>query len=177
MHTIFNELAEHKYSNWDADDEMNPELAKESPLWQFCSSLHERDHALLASICLICSEKTISFWNEIEGDTELKEAFSKIQEYLDSGDVLALDSLVCPVSVRRDCLGNITHSARDSVYWVKKYLVAKDPLYALYSLSASDCCFDESGQCEQFRDWLVQKSESESLLSKYYKAIASQNIK
>jgi hypothetical protein len=158
LHRIQDKLKKEIDSNWDADDCMDLEHVRNSPLGEFAIELHDLKPIILERLTFFSALKALPCW-ELSCDGEkLRNVLRNIKNVIE-GNVprTSLANFTEPIqSPMKDCRYSDTQSTADAAGFCAKYIMTQDPVYAIYSLSGADIAYDHVYTEDNFRDWLIE---------------------
>jgi len=160
-------LRSHIGDPWDADDAMDVEYVRASPLGplvEAIESLQEYRMAPLAWLTLYTARRALPCWELYCDSSGPLDAVRVAKQWLATGarpvDIAKLAVVTQPsyhgIPIG-DCRACDTGAAAESAAQLIRFLDTRNPLNAIYCISAADSAFDQSPLVEKdhFREWLL----------------------
>lgn len=137
-------LRKELYSDWDADDHMDESYVRKSPLGIFASELHNANSVILERLTFFSAFKALPCWELSCDGKELKQVLKRIELFITYRMINEdLKKVSTPIqSPMTDCRYSDTQSTADAAGFCAKYILSKDPIYAVYSISGADTAYD-----------------------------------
>jgi hypothetical protein len=144
-------------SNWDADDGMDDDSVRKSPLGIFAVELHKINPVVLERLTFFSALKALPCW-ELDCDSKnLKQVLKRIELSITDNMIEEnLHEVSTPIqSPMKDCRYSNTQGAADAAGFCAKYILSKDPIDAVYSLSGAEVVYDHVYTNDNYREWLI----------------------
>ena len=129
-----------KLEIWDADDNMDIDYVKSSPLFQFLDKIHSFDREILDFILYNTCQRVIPSWEFNCKDEELRPALFAMRQYLQKS--LKKDNLekynIEIKSPKFDCTYSDTSGASRTLFHSVKSILHDSILFATYAISDAD---------------------------------------
>ena len=129
-----------KLEIWDADDNMNIDYVKSSPLFQFLDKIHSFDREILDFILYNTCQRVIPSWEFNCKDEQLRPNLFALRQYLLKS--LEKDSLtkynIKIKSPKFDCTYSDTSGASGTLFDSTMSILDDSTLFATYAISDAD---------------------------------------
>ena len=148
---IYSDLA--KLEIWDADDNMDINYVKSSPLYQLLEKVHSFDREVLDFILYNICQRVIPSWEFNCKDEQLRPNLFTLRQYLLKS--LDKDSLkhynVATKSPKFDCTYSDTSGAAGTLFHSTMSILDDSTLFATYAVSHADIA-----NTNNFDKWFVE---------------------
>lgn len=144
-------------SNWDADEDMESDYVRKSPLGIFAIELHRINPVILERLTFFSALKALPCWELSCDGKELKQVLKKINSYISNNLTKEeLKDVSTPIqSPMNDCRYSDTQGTADAAGFCAKYIITQEPLFAIYSISGADFAYDHVYTNDNYREWLI----------------------
>ena len=141
---------------WDADDSMDDVYVMSLPIGSFILAAHAFDSGVVCWLTYFVARRALPCWEVSCAEARPRRIVEALGGHLHNGaDVDWADAERATPSPFRDCRYSDTQSASNAVAEAARYIHGRDPLHAVYCVSAADVAYDHVLTEDRFREWPV----------------------
>jgi hypothetical protein len=142
---------------WDADDAMDDAYVASLPEGQFVMAAHAFDPTVVCWLTYFVARRALPCWELGSDDPRPRGIVEALGQHLGQGVAVEWsDAVRAAKSPFDDCRYTASQSASDAVAEAARYIRQRDPLHAIYCISAGDTAYDHELVEDRFRDWLME---------------------
>ncbi len=142
---------------WDADDGMDDSHVMSLPVGRFVMAAYAFDPAAVCWLTYFVARRALACWELSCADERPRCIVDALGRHLRNGaSVDWADAIVPTPSPYDDCLYSHTQTASDAAADAAHYIHHRNPIRAIYCISAADIAYDHVLTKDRFRLWLIE---------------------